>query len=48
MNDRSMNAGTSAWWRGSSAIRLLWSYHSYARVPGSAGASGFDQESRRW
>ena len=28
--------------------RLLWSYHSYARVPGRTGASGFDHESSRW
>ncbi len=48
MNARSMSGGTSPWWRGSSATRLLWSYHSYSRVPGSAGASGFDHESRRW
>ena len=48
MNARSMNVGTSAWSSGSSATRLLWSYHSYSRVPGSAGASGFDQERRRW
>ena len=48
MYERSMSGGTSPWCWGSSATRLLWSYHSYSRVPGSAGASGFDHESRRW
>ena len=42
------DAGTSAFSSGSSAIRLLWSYHSYSRVPRSTGASGFVQVIRRW
>jgi len=43
-----VSAGTSAFSSGSSASRLLWSYHSYSRVPRSNGASGFVQLIRRW
>ena len=44
---RSISSGTHAEQDGSSAIRLLWSYSSYSRVPGSLGASGFVQLIRR-
>ncbi len=47
-NERSICAGTSARYCGSSESRLLWSNHSYSRVVRSTGASGFDQERRRW
>jgi hypothetical protein len=45
---RSIRLGTSAFNSGSSASRLLWSYHSYSRVVRSTGASGFVHVIRRW
>ena len=47
-NARSIRPGTSAFSSGSSASRLLWSYHSYSRVVLSTGASGFVQVISRW
>jgi hypothetical protein len=45
---RSISAGTTAFKPGSSASRLLWSYHSYSREVRSTGASGFVHVIRRW
>ena len=45
---RSMKSGVNARWPSSSPTRLLWSYHSYSRVPRATGASGFVQLMRRW
>jgi len=43
-----MSVGWIARVSGVSPSRLFQSYRSYVRVPGVAGACGFDHDSKRW